>query len=166
MAAGAVEGAVLGWSQARVLRRRLPGLSVPRWVAGTAAAAATAWGIGLTPSAAHAVWSQWPTPVLALVGVVAGAALLCSIGFVQWLELRRHVPRSGFWVLASAAAWCAGLLAFVGVSSPLWHEGQSVILIAVIGALGGLAMAATMAVVTGFAMARLLGDLRDDRRRH
>lgn len=163
VAAGALEGAVLGWSQARVLRRRLPGLSARRWVAGTAAAAALAWGIGLTPSAAHAVWAAWPTPVLALSASAAGAALLCSIGFAQWLELRRQVPRSGSWVLASAAAWCAGLLAFTGVSSPLWHEGQSVLLIAVIGAVGGLAMAVAMAVVTGFAMAHLLGDLRDGR---
>src|SRR5574339_586070 len=41
--AGAAEGSVLGWSQARVLRYRLDGLNSGRWVTATAFAAAVAW---------------------------------------------------------------------------------------------------------------------------
>ncbi|WP_267909927.1 hypothetical protein [Nucisporomicrobium flavum] len=39
---------------------------------------------------------------------------------------------------------------------PLWHPGQALILIIAIGTAGGLAMAATMAAVTGVAVRRLL----------
>jgi hypothetical protein len=32
-----------------------------------------------------------------------------SFGVMQWLVLRRHIPRAGWWVLASTAGWIAGL---------------------------------------------------------
>jgi len=31
-----------------------------------------------------------------------------SFGIMQWLVLRRHIPRAGWWVLASTAGWIAG----------------------------------------------------------
>lgn len=57
--AGAVEGAVLGWAQAHVLRPRLPDLSGRRWIILTSLGAAAAWVIGMLPSAAAAVWERW-----------------------------------------------------------------------------------------------------------
>jgi len=156
MAAGALEGTVLGWSQARVLRRRLPDLSSRRWIACTAVAASVAWLLGMLPSAAFDTWSAWPTAIAIAVGVVVGVVLLGSIGFAQWLELRRHVAPAGGWVLATAGAWGVGLAAFFAVTTPLWQPGQAPALIAAIGALGGLVMASTMAITTGLAMRRLL----------
>jgi hypothetical protein len=44
----------------------------------------------------------------------------------------------------------------LGVATPLWHAGQDVVLVAAIGALGGVGMAATMAAVTGWGLVRLL----------
>jgi hypothetical protein len=32
-----------------------------------------------------------------------------SFGIMQWLVLRRHIPRAGWWVLTSTAGWIAGL---------------------------------------------------------
>lgn len=159
VAAGSVEGAVLGWSQARVLGRVLPGLSTRRWVAGTAIAAAIAWLIGLIPSTFNSALSTWPVGALIVIGVILGTLLLCSIGTAQWLELRRHVPRAGWWVLVTAAAWCAGLLAFVAVTSLLWQPGQPDLLIAAIGVVGGLIMAVTMATTSGWALVRLVGSV-------
>jgi hypothetical protein len=78
------------------------------------------------------------------------------------LELRRHLARAEWWVAATAAAWCVGLLAFAVVTTPLWQPGQSTILVIAIGALGGLAMAATMAGITGWALTRLLGRERSE----
>ena len=156
VAAGSLEGAVLGWSQARVLRRPLPSLSVRHWVVGTSVAAAVAWSIGMLPSTAYDLWSRWPVPLTVLAAAGVGVALLCSIGAAQWLELRRHVPRAGRWVPATAAAWCAGLVVFSAVTSPLWQPGQPAVLIAAIGAVGGLLMAVTVAAGTGWALIRLL----------
>jgi hypothetical protein len=158
--AGFLEGAVLGCSQARVLRRPLPRLSSTRWVVGTAAAAALAWLIGMLPSTAYDVWSRWPVPLVVLAATGLGVVLLCSIGVAQWLELRRHVPRAGWWVAATAAAWCAGLVAFSAVTSPLWQPDQRPSVIVAIGALGGLVMAVTVAAGTGWALIRLLYSAR------
>lgn len=156
VAAGAVEGAVLGWSQARVLKRRLPALSAPRWIAGTAIAAAVAWVIGLLLWGDLAAWPAWPLGVQVAVGALAGAALLCSIGSAQWLELRRHLRRSGWWVAGTAAAWCLGLAVFFAVATPLWQPGQALWLTVLIGVVAGALMAVSMAAVTGLVLVRML----------
>lgn len=156
VAAGAVEGAVLGWSQARVLKRRIPALSEPRWIGGTAAAASLAWFIGLLPGGYPEVWQAWPLGAQVVAGALAGTILLCSIGFAQWLVLRRHLPRSGSWVPGSAAAWCVGLAVFFGVATPLWQPGQPLGLVVLIGVLAGVLMAVSMAAVSGLVLLRLL----------
>ncbi len=165
VAAGAVEGAVLGWAQAHVLRGPVPALSRAAWVGGTAVAAAFALFVGLLPSSGADIWSSWPTGLVVGSAVVAGVLLLGSIGFAQWLELRRHLARSGWWILGSAAAWCVGLGVFFAVATPLWQPGQPLPLIVAIGVLAGILMAASMAAVSGLALVRLLGSQPTDRTR-
>jgi hypothetical protein len=120
LAAGAVEGATLGWGQAAVLRHALPGLSRRRWVAATAGAAALAYLIGLVPSTFAVPMAAWPPVLLGGVVTLLGFGLLASIGTAQWLILRRHVQHAGQWVLATAAAWTVGLGVFLGFAMPLW----------------------------------------------
>ena len=158
VAAGAVEGALLGTAQALVLRRALPGLPVRAWIAATAAAAALAWSIGLVPSQLGEHLSALPVALVVAAAAGGGLVLLASIGTAQWLLLRRLVPRAWRWIVATAAAWLAGLGVFFAVATPLWQPGQPTWLIALIGAAGGLAMAATVAAVTGLAVERLMTD--------
>jgi hypothetical protein len=154
--AGSVEGAVLGWAQAHVLRGVVRGFDAVRWIVVTAVAAAVAWLLGMLPSTFVDVWTDWSIPVRVAVAVLLTGALLCSIGVAQWTVLRRYVERAGRWILVTALAWSAGLIAFTAVTSPLWQEGQSTAVIAAIGALGGVVMALTMALVTGWGLTRLL----------
>jgi len=135
-------------------------LSARRWVVNTAAAAALAWAIGMLPSTTYELWSRWPVRLVVVAGAALGLVLLGSIGAAQWLELRRHVPRAGRWVAATAAAWCAGLVVFAAVTSSLWQPGQPPVVIAAIGAVGGLLMAVTVAAGTGWALIRLLHSTR------
>ncbi len=155
VAAGALEGLVLGVAQSRVLHREFFGFARRDWAVLTSAAAAFAWLVGMLPSTFYSTWSTWPLVATIPVATLSGILVLGSIGGAQWFVLRRHVARAWIWVPANAAAWCAGLLVFAGITSPLWREGQSPWLIAGIGALGGAAMAVTMAGVTGFFLARL-----------
>jgi hypothetical protein len=87
---------------------------------------------------------------------LGGAGLLLSIGTAQWLVLRRHVRRAGWWIAATAAAWTAGLAVFLGVATPLWQPDQPINLIVTISIAGGLLIAATTSAVTGAALWRLL----------
>lgn len=155
VAAGVVEGAVLGWAQSRALVRVLPRLRARRFVAGTAAGAAIAYAVGMAPSRLAGTVDP-PVAVLVVGGTVGALVLLASIGIGQWWELRHCLPHSGSWVLTTAGAWAVGLAAFMAVAMPLWHEGQSVAQVAVVGLLGALVMAATVAALTGLALIRLL----------
>ncbi|MEV6878291.1 hypothetical protein [Amycolatopsis sp. NPDC051128] len=157
LVAGAVEGAMLGAGQALVLRRAVPTVSARHWVTATAAAASFAYLIGLAPSTWATQLSSWPPWVLWPAVGILGLALLCSIGFAQWLVLRRHVPRSGRWIATTAGAWLLGLAVFLGVTMPLWQPGQSLPTTIAVGILGGLLMAATTSAVTGLAVRRLPG---------
>lgn len=154
--AGAAEGSVLGWAQARVLRYRLDGLNSGRWVMATAFAAAAAWFVGMLPSTFHGTWSAWPAWAVALAFTAGGAFVLLVIGVAQWIELRRHVPHAARWIAITAAGWGAGLLAFTAVTTPLWQPGQGTLSIAAVGVLGGGLMAVAMAAVTGLGLQRLL----------
>lgn len=155
LAAGAVEGAVLGLAQWAVLRSVIPGLRGAAWVTATGAAAALAYALGLAPSVTAEIWQGWPLAVtIGAAGVVA-ILLLLSIGVAQWALLRRHVARAGSWVWWTAAAWLAGLSVFLLIATPLWHPGQPLGDVIAVGAGAGVAMAATVAAVTGFAVVRL-----------
>jgi hypothetical protein len=116
---GAFEGAMVGWAQARVLRRRLPGLR--GWVGATVLGAVIAWTLGMLPStivsltsaatAPPPVMSDWAQLALAVpLGLVAGVILAIP----QWRVLRRYVKRAGLWLLANTLAWAVGMpLVFV-----------------------------------------------------
>ncbi len=154
--AGVAEGGVLGWAQSRVLLRAVPGVSARAWTARTAGAAALAWAIGMAPSSSGDLVAGLPAAVRVAVLAPAGVVLLLTIGTAQWTVLRRHVPRAGAWIAWTALGWVAGLGAFLAVATPLWQPGQSLVTVACIGALAGLAMAAAMAAVTGWGLVRLL----------
>jgi hypothetical protein len=152
--AGVGEGAILGWAQSRMLRRELPELRTGDWIRATAAGAGVAWTIGMLPSTLGGqLLGLWP-PLLVALGLLAGIALLTTIGFAQWLVLRRHVHPSGVWVVANALAWIVGLVVVftaIGVA-----PGDSPVLIATFGVVGGLGMGLAVALVTGLFLVRLL----------
>jgi hypothetical protein len=156
VAAGMVEGAVLGAAQSFVLAREFLGFSRSAWVVVTALGAGAAWFLGMLPSTTYWLWGDWPWAVTVPLAAVIGLALVGSIGLAQWLVLRRHVARPRTWVPVNALAWTAGLGLLFAVATPLWREGQSTGVIVAIGALGALVMAVTVAVVTGFWLARLV----------
>lgn len=156
VAAGAVEGLVLGGAQAHALVPFVPGLRSTRFAVGTALAAALAYLLGMLPSALGPRLVEAPRMAVVSAGIVGGIVLLCSIGTAQWLELRRHAGRAWTWIATTAAAWLLGLAAFLLIAVPLWHPGQGSAAMVAIGLVAAAAMATTVAVVTGWALRRLL----------
>ena len=153
---GAFEGAILGCSQALVLRRIFPRFSVRRWVVLTSSAASLAWLVGMTPSIFHGVWRSWPVVGIVVVAAALAVLLLGSIGTAQWFELRRHILGVGVWIPVTAGAWCLGLLVFSMIAPPLWHAGQSPMVILTIGLVAGALMAAAMAAASGLALSTMV----------
>ncbi|WP_433728057.1 hypothetical protein ACQP2Y_13985 [Actinoplanes sp. CA-051413] len=156
LAAGALEGGMLGWGQVTVLRRALPGVGRRQWIVATAVAAMIAYAIGLVPSTLAGSIGSWPVALVVPGAVLLGAALLASIGTAQWLILRRHVTGALRWIGTTALAWLVGLGVFLGFAMPLWQPGQPLALTIAIGVGGGLLMAATSSLITGMALRHML----------
>lgn len=152
VAAGTVEGTLLGFAQAQVLTPGL-GIRLRAWVLATAAGAVLAWTAGMLASAYLFRWLD-PGPGSVVLAAALASAVLLSIGSAQWVVLRQHVPGAGGWVWVTALAWCVGLTAFAVVTTPLWRPGQGPALVLGVGLLGGLVMAGTVALVTGIWLLR------------
>jgi hypothetical protein len=155
LAAGAVEGYVLGAAQAWALRTAVPTLQARAFAAVTGAAAVLAYAIALTPSTLGERIHDVPLAVAVPAAAIGGLGLLASIGTAQWLVLRRAGCNVPWWIASTAAGWLAGLTVFMAVATPLWQPGQPASLVVVIGVLAGVLMAATVAATTGFAAVRL-----------
>ncbi|MGW5922266.1 hypothetical protein ACWFPY_25035 [Nocardia fluminea] len=148
LVAGAGEGAVLGLFQARALHPAIPDLGYRAWIVATALGAVVAWSVAMTLARVDTV-RAWPTSVAIPALCVGAAVVISALGVAQWVVLRRYLSRAGWWIVATAASWAAGLLSFAVFTSPLWHQGQPGAQIAAIGVAGGLLMAAVMAAVSG-----------------
>jgi hypothetical protein len=148
--AGACEGCLLGFGQSIGF-----GPTVPRarWIVMTAAGAATAWSIGMLPSSLGGI--DFDSPWVIVLVAVLGCVLLLSIPTFQWLVLRRPGRWSAYWIPVNARAWAAGIL-WTLAPSPFIDENTPGP--ALFGAylLAGLLMAATVAVLTGFAARRVV----------
>jgi hypothetical protein len=151
--AGAGEGAVLGLATFLALRRSLPRLSAPIWIGGTSLAAALAWRIALIPTTFAAPPEL--TPGFIILAALLGALFLLSIGGVQWLELRRHVSRAGWWIVVNAIAWPLGV-AIPVIALGLLPDGAPAALLALTGLGSGALMGAFVGGLTGLVLVRLL----------
>ncbi|HZS07917.1 MAG TPA: hypothetical protein VFD58_23995 [Blastocatellia bacterium] len=157
--AGAFEGVIVGVAQWLVLRRPLPELSRRAWVLATTGGALAAWALGMIPSTVISLQADAaatsPPEISDLLkyslAAIMGVALGPILGIPQWLVLRRHLQRAGWWVLANAVAWAVGMpLVFVGAgSAPAGASGVEIAAIilatlacagAVVGAIHGLAL--------------------------
>jgi len=150
--AGSCEGALLGFGQSIGFGRAVPRSA---WVFATAAGAAAAWSIGMLPGSLGGIdfGSPWAIVFTALLGCL----LLLSIPTLQWSVLRRNGARTAFWVPVNAGAWAAGIL-WTLAPSPLIDENTPAPAIFGVYLVAGLLMAATVALLTGFAARRIASD--------
>lgn len=96
-------------------------------------------------------WFQWVlvTAVSWAVGVLGGVLFGAVVGVAQWLVLRRHIPRAGWWVLASTVGWFVALNVSGALDRvldwTLWY---------ISGAVGGMAVGAAQWLVLRRRVAR------------
>jgi hypothetical protein len=78
-----------------------------------------------TPSFDWTLWLQWL--MANTLGWVLGGILLAEfalsvvgvvIGILQWVVLRQHIRRAGWWILATAGGWAAGWAIVIAVVPP------------------------------------------------
>jgi len=161
VAAGTVEGALLGLGEHSALVRALPAISRRSWTVATAAAAAVAWAAGMLPGTLESL--GMPFALAMATWAPASVVILLSIGGMQWLVLRNHLPGASRWIPANIVAWVVALpapfigLALVPAGSPWWAWGMA-------GIASGVVMAVVVAAITGWALVRMIGPMADARR--
>jgi hypothetical protein len=109
-----IKGALMGWAQWWVLRRKIPG--VGRWIL----ASSVGWAIGkaIALVVSNSVFgvvdlALFGSVDLAVVwavsgvvsGAVGGAIGGTLVGLAQWWVLRRKLYRAEQWILASSVGW-------------------------------------------------------------
>ena len=92
------------------------------------------------------------TVVAAAIGALI---LLSSLPLTQYVVLRDHVRPSVRWIPINMAAWLAGIV-WTLLPSPWVDQSTSTGALIFIYGIAGLCMAATVAVITGLGMIRLL----------
>lgn len=152
-AAGALEGAAIGFTGSRVLARYLPDLDGRAWILATAGAAAFAWAVGMSGPALFS--SGIPMWLGLAVMVPAWIAALLAMGVAQWLVLRRVLARCARWVPVTAGAWLLGVMIPVAAIS-LTPEGTPAWAMVVIAVSAAIAMGITVGVLTGGVLAGLI----------
>lgn len=151
--AGTGEGLVLGAFGARVLARHAPRVDGRAWTIGTGVAAGVAWLAGMGGAA---LLGGGDLPAWTVGVVVAGMVVaLFGMGVAQWLVLRRARAGTGSWVWASAGAWLVGVAIPVAALSVV-PDGWPAFAHAAVGVVAAVAMGATVGLLTGRTLRRLL----------
>jgi hypothetical protein len=169
IAAGALEGAIVGFAQWLVLRRRLRRLNRGEWVTATAVGALVAWAVGMAPSAMMALnqsAGSSPPPEMSdavtyALAVMMGAALGAILGAPQRRVLRRYVAGASLWVWANAAACAVGMpVVFIGAgAAPVGASALSVALTVIVTI---AAAGASVGAIHGVALLWLLRQPREE----
>jgi hypothetical protein len=146
-----VEWTLLGTAQADCLYRWRVLPVRRRWVVATSVGAAVAWSLGMLPSTLRAL--QWGAGVVA--AGLGGLLLLTSLPLAQFVVIRDHVRRPALWIPINIVAWLLGI-AWTLVPAPFVDQSTPTVALILIYGIAGLCMAATVAVVTGLGMIRLL----------
>ena len=163
IAAGTLEGVIVGSAQWLVLRRRLRRLSRQEWITATAIGAFPAWAIGMAPSTLMALSQNAgssPPPemndaVKYALAAVMGLALGPILGIPQWRALRRYVAGASLWVWANVAAWAVGLpVVFIGAGAAA--VGASALSVALTVVVTIAAAGASVGAIHGIALLWLL----------
>jgi hypothetical protein len=151
--AGALEGAIVGLAQWRVLRRVFPSLEGGQWMRWTALGAAIAWAFGVLPSVmlgqsevhVSADIAQMSGMIKYTLAAAMGGVLGAVLGIPQWHVLRRQVRGAAMWVPANALAWMVGVPVIFAAASSV-ASGASLPWLMLVA---GLAFALAGAIVGG-----------------
>ncbi len=166
VAGAALEGGLVGYAQARVLRTGIPRISAIHWIWATVLGAGTAWLLGMIPSTVMSLRGPPPgstppvepsTAATLVLAAVMGLVLGPVLAGAQAVVLRRHVRRVWRWIAANALAWAAGMVVvFLGAGT--LTEGASPWRIGLTVGLACLAAGATVGAIHGWFLLRLLRD--------
>jgi len=115
---GAIEATVVGLAQWWAMHPWLRNITRQAWWRATLVGALFAYILGYLPSTimnlgeqqvAQTPAAEPPQWIVLLLAGGLGAVAGAMLSFAQWLMLRKHVERAGWWIPANMLAWLAGM---------------------------------------------------------
>jgi hypothetical protein len=146
VASGALAGALIGAAQAGMVHDVWPPVTPRRWVIASAVGIAAAVAAGMAPRALRSVLRGQTQFLLGVLFLLLLLTVLVALGAAQWFLLRHHVERATTWIWGVSGGWLLGLF----LAAPVWglrQRDQSASVAVVIGVLGLVIMAVTMASI-------------------
>jgi hypothetical protein len=132
-------------------RRSVGPHSDTRRIIATSVGGAVAWSLGMLPSTI----GLHPTAGIVIIVGIGGLVLLTSLPLAQYFVLRDHVKRPMLWIPINLAAWLLSIT-WTLLPSPFVDQSTATAVLLVIYGIAGICMAATVAVITGLGLIRLL----------
>jgi hypothetical protein len=172
--AAALEGALIGYLQWRMLRRVFPTMTSGSWVAASMIAAGFGCLIVWLPtsfaSTAALTGSLGDVNVSTLeivkFSLVTGSIVGLIWGFAQYLVLRIHVHRAGLWILASVVSWAMSF-AWIYWAAMTPDRSSDLLTRILLGMFSGFVLGAALGLTQGHVLAglnsRLLTPLRKEK---
>lgn len=154
---GLVAGSIIAWFQWSTLKTRFKQLSWVKWWRNTVLAFTSAWIIAIIPSfmytgtnAMNEVVVPFGIPLFTVEygSIIFGAMMGGLIGFGQWFELKKHLPKSGQWIGANVFSWSFGMF-LIALSGLIASETTLMQGFLITGLIGGLLAALCIAGFTG-----------------
>ena len=152
--AGAVQGAVMGFAQSLVLAHAIPSMPRSTWIRATVIGAVAAWVLALALSGFSTTGEPVSPALMAIAMLVTGTVLGLVLGYAQWRVLRAHLRGAGWWMVANAIGWAAGLAVAYRAAQHIL-EGGELIGVATASAVSGTG-GPFVGVATGLALVALL----------
>jgi len=146
---GVVEGAALGWLQARALEGVLDVSARRRWGLVTVLVAGLGWAFASAPAivGGDGAGDQPPLALVLLGALALGGVMGAVLGAAQASALRGRVRHPGTWIAGSAVGWAAAMpIIFVGATGvgATWPWP----LVVLTGTVTGLVAGAVLGLVT------------------
>ncbi len=154
---GAVIAGTVGLMQGTILSDLMDDLMPNQWAAKTGVGAMVAWGVIAYPiqelTAVEAAPISWTKLLVVASGIGVAAGLIVS--FLQWLELRQHVPRALWSIPLLGVAWGVGAIVFFAANEMVEEAGSE--LVGLLTAAGILFLVgAIVAAIQAVGLVRLL----------
>lgn len=106
LAAGVVDGVIIGGAQWMALSRFVPASQRGAWLLVCGLGMGAAWTLALGIGAAATNLLDPNSAWVAIAAIAGGCAIGASIGGAQWWVLGRTFTGAGGWITSSALGWC------------------------------------------------------------
>ncbi|MDF1698590.1 MAG: hypothetical protein P1U56_22250 [Saprospiraceae bacterium] len=165
VAAGCIEGFILGFFQWRVMVQKFTLIPRKEWMFYTILVAALGWFLGMLPSlffdpsvaeseSSHSSLNFNNPLIFAFLSLSVGLLLGALFGLFQWISLKKYSLNAYYWIIANALGWGLGL-GWIYLFASFPSTESSISFTVTMGITGGILCGLSVGAITSLFLLRL-----------